>query len=209
MMKLIQDLGMRRDDKGRTKRWGIYECSTCGIHKEYRTETVKTRNQEQCKICCSSNKNKKHGMRGHRLNSILNNMIQRCENPSMINYEYYGGKGISVCEEWKTNRASFFDWALSNGYEDSLTIDRINGSRNYEPSNCRFVPMTIQNRNKDKPKTNTSGYKGVCFKKRENKWAANIRCEGKQKHLGYFDSAEEAFEAYKTFVIENNMENKL
>lgn len=208
-MKLIQDLGMRRDPNGSTKRWGIYECSTCKCHKEYRTQTVKTRDQNECKICCSSAKNKKHGQSKTRLGRIFNNMCTRCYNEKAINYTDYGGKGIIVCDEWKNNPSAFYEWSLANGYDESLTIDRINNNENYEPSNCRWVTMTVQNRNKDKPKANKSGYKGVCFKQRENKWAANIRYEGKQKHLGYFNTAEEAFEVYKTFVIENNMETKL
>lgn len=84
-----------------------------------------------------------------RILRIRRGMIERCENKNRGNYKYYGGKGISVCEEWRRNPLSFYDWAIKNGYNDNLTIDRINADGNYEPSNCRWVDMKTQNRNKD------------------------------------------------------------
>ena len=64
-----------------------------------------------------------HGMSHSRLYQIWNAMKQRCENPNAISYPRYGGKGITVCEEWQKSFIAFRDWALSHGYADNLTID--------------------------------------------------------------------------------------
>ena len=85
-----------------------------------------------------------------RLYSIWHNMKSRCYNPNTEKFKYYGGKGISVCEEWKNNFKAFYDWAVANGYRDDLTIDRINGSKGYSPDNCKWSDMTQQNNNTSK-----------------------------------------------------------
>jgi hypothetical protein len=83
-----------------------------------------------------------------RLYSVYSSMIARCHNPNAISYKYYGAKGITVCDEWKNNFKSFVKWALSNGYNDTLSIDRINNSKGYLPTNCRWVPLSEQSKNK-------------------------------------------------------------
>jgi DNA-directed RNA polymerase subunit RPC12/RpoP len=206
-MKLIQDLGTRKNDKGITKRYGIYECSDCLKHFEALTETVTHRNQERCNSCASKLKNLKHGMNNHILNTIINNMIQRCTNPKTDFYYLYGGKGISVCYEWTNDRKTFFDWALANGWEEGLSIDRIDSNGNYEPSNCRWTNNFIQAQNTVAIRaTNTSGFRGVS--KHANKWQARIGVNGKYIHLGTFPTAEEASEAFIAYVKENNLEHK-
>lgn len=65
-------------------------------------------------------------------------MKNRCTNPNADNYPFYGGRGIKVCDEWRDDFIPFRDWAISSGYADNLTLDRINNDGNYEPSNCRW-----------------------------------------------------------------------
>ena len=73
-------------------------------------------------------------------------MKQRCTNPNTKDYRYYGAKGIQVCDEWKEFE-NFFYWAMANGYKDGLTIERKDNDKNYEPSNCTWIPANRQQRN--------------------------------------------------------------
>lgn len=93
--------------------------------------------------------NPKHGL--YRNNAALfnvwNTMKSRCENPNRQNYINYGGRGIKVCKEW-CDAKDFVIWALNNGYEKGLQLDRIDNDGNYEPSNCRWVTPKENSRNR-------------------------------------------------------------
>lgn len=91
--------------------------------------------------------NKTHGMRYSRLYNIWTQMNQRCVNQNLEHYSNYGGRGISVCDEWKEFEV-FVEWAKRNGYKDGLTIDRIDVDGNYEPGNCKWSTDVEQQRNK-------------------------------------------------------------
>lgn len=84
----------------------------------------------------------------HPLYDVWSTMIQRCHNKNSKSYSSYGGRGISVCDEWRHNFQSFYDWSLKHGYQKGMSIDRINNDKGYYPENCRWVTQYTQSRNK-------------------------------------------------------------
>lgn len=98
-------------------------------------------------------RHEKHGGSNERLYRVWGCMLNRCYDSNRSEYQNYGGRGIEVCDEWRNSYATFRSWAYSNGYDPSLSgrdcsLDRIDTNGNYEPSNCRWVTMLEQSRNK-------------------------------------------------------------
>ena len=83
-----------------------------------------------------------------RLYNIWQHMKKRCYSTTAKNYQHYGGRGISVCDEWKNNYTAFYEWAMAHGYSDELSIDRIDNSKGYSPDNCRWADMKTQQNNR-------------------------------------------------------------
>ena len=103
-------------------------------------------------------RNTTHDMSHTRIYSIWKGMRYRCSNPNRPRYEYYGGNGIKVCEEWDSDFMSFYNWAIENGYDESLTIDRIDNNKDYCPENCEWIPF-VENIKKGLSKPHTPEYK--------------------------------------------------
>jgi hypothetical protein len=142
------------------------------------------------------------------LYSIWGEIKNRTLKPKHKDYNSYGGRGITICDEWKNDLIAFYNWAMSNGYEENkgLSIDRINNDGGYSPENCRWTTSTIQNRNQRIRKNNTSGFKGVSFRKDNNKCKAVIVINKKSIYLGLFPTPVEGAIAYNNYIIENNLE---
>lgn len=93
-------------------------------------------------------RNRVHGLTHSRIYNIRQSFLSRCYNEKNVAFKNYGGRGITVCEEWRNSFNAFYDWATANGYSENLTLDRIDSNGNYEPSNCRWVSMKEQENNR-------------------------------------------------------------
>lgn len=95
-----------------------------------------------------------HGLHTHPLYAVWSQMKDRCFNPNNKFYQRYGGREITVCEDWRYDFLTFYRWAIHNGYKEGLTIDRIDNDDNYEPGNCRWATQEIQMQNTSLTKIN-------------------------------------------------------
>jgi hypothetical protein len=119
----------------RSQRLLIGNTRSCGcLHRDQRIE--------QCKSRAT------HGATRSSLHSRWMHIRERCHDPHSKAFKHYGGRGIRVCQEWREDFTSFRDWAMANGYRDDLTIERIDNDGNYEPGNCKWIPLADQGRNK-------------------------------------------------------------
>ena len=140
--------------QGHTSYW-ICKCDCGNVTKPIAMSALKSGATRSCgclnkKMTKERNKQprkKKHGLIQTRIYRTWADMKARCSNSNANNYKYYGGRGIKVCDEWH-KFVPFYEWAMANGYTDNLTIDRIDVNGNYEPSNCRWVSMAEQVKNR-------------------------------------------------------------
>lgn len=137
----------------------------------------------------------KHGLRYTRIYRIYKGMMGRCYNKNGKDYQHYGARGIKVCDEWKENVVAFYDWALSHGYADDLTIDRIDVNGAYGPDNCRWATPKQQQNNRRVNVIIT--YKGETHNVREWSELLHIPYQTIYTRLQKGDTPEQIFGANK------------
>lgn len=124
----------------------------CGREVDICGGNLRSGNSTSCRYCGSHGMKWKHATTKNgewrRLYVIWIDMKKRTEDITNKEYMNYGGRGISVCDEWTNNFDSFAEWADNNGYSDDLTIDRIDNNSGYSPENCRWVDMKTNQNNK-------------------------------------------------------------
>ncbi len=122
-----------------------WECACdCGGSKAVRGDHLKSGATQSCG-CITKTAN---GLRGSKLYTIWRGIKKRCFLHTNHNYKNYGERGITMCDEWRYDFLAFYNWAISNGYDEGLTIDRIDNDGNYEPSNCRWVTAKVNGNNR-------------------------------------------------------------
>jgi hypothetical protein len=147
---IIEDLGIKK-----RRRYLLAKCKKCLRIFETSKDHV-TRNMIGCSRACAKNKGG-----NKRLAKIREGMIARCRNRSHVSFRHYSRNDITVCEEWLNNSASFYKWALANGYSEDLTLDRIDNSKGYYPSNCTWSSKHIQSQNSSQAKLDINKVKEI------------------------------------------------
>ena len=157
LLSVVSEVG--RDASGKC----LFKCQCdCGNEKVVSSSDLKAGRIVSCGCRKSKAARDCRGYHGHTKEPIYamwSGMIQRCTNAKQPGFSEYGGRGIKVCEEWRDFR-SFYDWAMSSGYEDGLSIERKDVNGDYCPENCTFIPWARQCMNKQ----NTILYKGEVLK---------------------------------------------
>ena len=188
---------IRFDHSQNGRKYYLCQCD-CGNLKTVSSHGLKSGNTKSCgclhkEILVQRNKeNRIHHPTSERLLRIWRAMLHRCYKETDEHYDYYGGRGIKVCDDWH-DFENFQNWALANGYTDDLTIDRVDGDKDYCPENCSWTTMAVQNNHKSDTKWLT--YKGKTQSLSD--WCRELgldyfRTKARLNSLGW--SVEDAFE---------------
>lgn len=189
----------------------IYNCKCihCGTEKQMKLSSIKYRNDNSCTHYITigtikiPNVIEDKSIPNKRLRKIFLDFVHRCYDITNKSYRFYGEKGIGVCEKWIENPFEFYQWSMINGYNDKLTIDRINEEKDYSPENCRWISRSENARFK----SNTN-YITATVTLSGRQWAdlipehgtnyinTMLREQGKEKTIKYIE---------KRFIDKNNL----
>lgn len=208
-MGQIVDLAGREFDRLRViefagqDKWGgaLWKCRCSCPEANERIVRAGNLNNGATKSCgCLQRKlardaNVKHGMSKSRDHASWRAMTLRCTNPKTINFERYGGRGITICERWLNSFEAFYE--DMGPRPEGMTLDRKDPNGNYELGNCRWATQSVQAHNRRK--WGSSQFRGISFG--NGKYAARLQAEGKKIHLGTFDSEIDAARAYNDAAI--------
>ena len=206
--KLIGETYLRKanENSKQKEKYGLYKCQYCGKEWEVMIKSIKNGNTKSCG--CSQHLGT-HNLTKHRFFNTYANMYNRCYNSSIRAYYWYGGRGITICEEW-LDITNFIHWAEETyPHIEGYTLDRIDVNKEYSPDNCRWTDRNTQAVNKRTPQTNTSGFVGVFWNPINKNWRASLTFKNEKINLGSHKTKEEAVQARDSYIIENNLPHKL
>ena len=164
---------------GKSKSMHVVECD-CGAVEAVFQRSLKIGDSKACGNCHHHDTRRSHGACSKKAcesDRVIYNrwrwMRDRCHRPDHRDYKNYGGRGISVCQEWREDFFAFRDWAVLNGFRPDLTIDREHVDRNYTPENCRWIANSAQQRNRTNNRVESAfgESKLVC------EWVEDPRCQ--------------------------------
>ena len=204
--KLVGEIYLRKANESSKYRasYGIFECQYCG--KEFETKYAYIKNGDTKSCGCQA---VKHSLSSNKFYSTWHKMLHRCSNVNNKDYKSYGGRGITVCEEW-LDVTNFIAWAEATHPDiEGVSLDRIDNDLGYSPENCRWAGRSTQNINKRISKRNTSGFVGVNWAKSKSIWVVNIKHHKVLKYVGGFKTIEEAVLARDQYIIKNKLPHKL
>ncbi|MCK4819018.1 AP2 domain-containing protein [bacterium] len=204
MPKKIEMIGRKfgrwtvKADAGKKGREFFYKCEcSCGTVRDVLGSRLRHGGSQSCG-CIKPEATRKalttHGKRYIPEYKVWSSMLQRCSNPNNCAYDNYGGRGIFVCQRWLVF-ANFFDDMGKR--PKGFTIERINNNKGYYKGNCKWATVTEQSHNHRARKSNTTGFVGVRWNKKLQKYQAGIGENYKRHHLGTFNRIEDAISARK------------
>ena len=189
-------------------RRALFQCLKCGKEFEAEICKIKSLNTKSCGCLKINGPNKfKHHLSYHPLYNKWYDIKRRCYDKRREDYSYYGGRGITMCDEWRNDVKAFYDYVIKLSHYDELgmTLDRINNDGNYEPGNLRWTTRRVQTINRGKQKSNTSGFVGVGYHKLTKRWIVYITVNYKQTYIGLYDNVKKALKARNDYIIEHGL----
>ena len=192
-----------------------WEClCDCGSRRIVRGNSLVSGHTASCG-CLLSERNisekSTHRLSKHPLYRKWNSIIHRCYDEKDNSYMNYGGRGIAISPEWRKSPELFIDYVESlSGYgEQGYTLDRVDNNGDYAPGNLRWADKQTQARNKRMSKRNKSGFRGVSWDRKTNKWRAQISIEERRTTIGYYTDKTEAAKAFDKVARENGYEESV
>ena len=202
---------MKANASGNKYRVGIYHCPSCKLESELYTHNVKIQFKKSklsgispvCMKCTLVQRNTTHGKSKTPAYSRWLAMKGRCTNPDYPNYKRWGGRGITICDEWEHSFETFEKWFLLQHFEKGYELDRKDNDGNYCPENCRLIPKYENARNREDSAKKHSKYRYIVWNKDKERWFVNVpipNVKGKRKYLGLFHDEEEAQQKIVEFI---------
>ncbi len=198
-LTVLSRTGIPEGVKSQRAYW-LCKCE-CGTVKVCSSKTLLNGSTKSCG-CYGIESRITHGMTKTPIYKVWHGMKCRCHSTGSADYYNYGARGIEVCLDWRANFEAFRDWAIGNGWEKGLQVDRIDNDLGYTPENCRIVTQHQNNMNRRPLAGSSSKYKGVTWDKKNNKWKAGIKLNKKLYNLGRLTSESEAAIAYNVKAVE-------